>query len=357
MASLAFAAMVGIVLRSFSRYRSGEDVLLAENPKFSICVNRKEKVVRFDPRLIELFPVIKTPPRNLASLALLFPEIAEIADRVWKEDFVFRKEIQIFGSKERIFCVMRRAGRRLWIFLDPRQSEVKVIEMGKAFIANASHELRTPITIIKGFVETLQEVGDLSEEMFMSIMEKIEKSCRRMENIIKNLLILADLDRDPIIETDTVRITEFIEDAARQVIELYPHITIEQVLDHAEMEIAADRSLAEIALINLLKNAAKYAGEKAKIEVVATESGSEVEIKVIDYGIGLQKEELGRIFERFYSVDKAHSRKLGGTGLGLSIVKLIMDKHRGKVGVTSTPGSGAVFTLTFPKAMNFNFVS
>ena len=132
---------------------------------------------------------------------------------------------------------------------------------------------------------------------------------------------------------------------------------MEKLLDNAEMEIAADRYLAEIALINLLKNAAKYAGEKAKIEVVATESGSEVEIKVIDYGIGLQKEELGRIFERFYSVDKAHSRKLGGTGLGLSIVKLIMDKHRGKVGVTSTPGSGAVFTLTFPKAMNFNFVS
>lgn len=327
-------------------YKTQRAVFGAESHKIIFCFNRRGKIVFQNCKGNEVFSVFTAPPQSLSDLQSIFPELKMYFQH--QRGRSFQKDLSVKNGKDSFFCSIHEIGRKTWIFIDPRRSEERVVEMGKSFIANASHELRTPITIIKGFTETLSDIEDISPEMFSTIIEKIQKNCVRMEQIVKNLLILADLDRNPVIEKDICNVTLMLEDVARQVIDLYPEITIEQTCDCENMEIEGDRSLLEIALMNILKNAAKYSFKGGKIDVSASSSKKGVCIQIADFGIGMKKEELSRIFDRFYSVDKAHSRKLGGTGLGLSIVKMIMDKHGGEISVQSKEGFGTTFTLLFP---------
>lgn len=222
----------------------------------------------------------------------------------------------------------------------------------KEFVANVSHELRTPLTSIKGFVETIRDGNynlptDVSH--FLSI---IDSKTDRLCSIIDDILALSSIERDSEqheIGLTVASVNHVIEEAVRSCMAKAQAKNIELKITGAPgLEARINPQLIEQAIVNLLDNAVKYSNEGKTVNVSATEKGDELEITVADEGIGIPEEHLHRIFERFYRVDKARSRKLGGTGLGLAIVKNIVIAHGGRVSVESVVGKGSTFKMNIP---------
>lgn len=240
------------------------------------------------------------------------------------------------------------------IVLQDKTSEYKVVEMGKDFVANASHELRTPITIIRGFAETLQDLPKISQEMLKEITEKIVSTCIRLDKLVKSLLTLTDLENLSSKKMQTSDLLILIENCRRFLLEAHPDVHISLKTELTEAPIYAETDLVELAILNLLENAVKYSEKKANIQLFLKKESGKLVLNIQDEGIGISKEDLAHIFDRFYTVNKARSRKLGGAGLGLSIVKTIIEKHKGTISVDSDLGIGSTFTITFPYSKTLN---
>lgn len=222
-------------------------------------------------------------------------------------------------------------------------------QLGKDFVANASHELRTPITIIKGFAETIHDLPEISGAMLQDFTEKIVRNCQRMDNLVKNLLTLADLDYLPAARLQDCDLVALVDNCSHTLLALHPEVRVEVLQSQEVIMIPADPDLLELALMNLLENGVKYSEAPAWITVTIEDAQDEVCLTITDKGLGIAAHDLEHIFDRFYTVDKTHSRKLGGAGLGLSIVKAIISKHEGNIRVTSRLGEGTQFHMTFQK--------
>lgn len=235
------------------------------------------------------------------------------------------------------------------LVLQDKSSHYKLLEMRKDFIANASHELKTPITIIRGFAEALHENPDLPEETRSEVTAKIVKNCKRMTTLIKDLLTLSDVENLPLSRLEQFDLYELIKDCCDMVHEIFPtaQIRMHKPVDQ-EMILIADPSLMELAMKNLIENAAKYSKPPAQIDITMKTNNDKLTIVISDKGIGIPVLDLEHIFERFYTVDKAHSQKMGGSGLGLSIVQTIINKHFGQIAVKSEVGIGTTFTIQLP---------
>lgn len=234
------------------------------------------------------------------------------------------------------------------LVIDNQTNLHRATEFARDFIANASHELKTPITIVRGFAETLYEHPDLSKEITQEITKRIVDNCDRMVSLVKNLLSLATIDEEILQDRLHKCDPKSIAETARTIIlELHPAAEI-IIKESKPFIMIADKELLLQALINLLDNGIKYSGEKPRIEITLSQDKRETRIEVRDFGRGIAKENFDRIFERFYAVDKQLSRKLGGYGLGLSIVERIMEKHKGRIDLWSKEGEGSAFTLIFP---------
>ncbi len=220
------------------------------------------------------------------------------------------------------------------------------------FVANVSHEIKTPITAIKGFVETLRDgtsKDPREAERFLSI---IAKHVDRLEAIVEDLLKLSRIEREAekggltLIES---RICDILKTAVQVCQGRADGKKIRMdILCPESIPLKADPPLLEQAVVNLLDNAIKYSEEGSSIQVEATQSDNEFVISVRDHGCGIEKKHLTRLFERFYRVDKARSRQVGGTGLGLAIVKHIVQAHGGHLSVESVPGKGSLFSIHLP---------
>lgn len=225
----------------------------------------------------------------------------------------------------------------------------RLLEMRKDFIANASHELKTPVTIIHGFAETLCDYPDLPQETRTDIMEKVMRNCRRMTILIKDLLILSDVENIPLSRLHECNLAEIIQTCFLTLQDKFPTATFNlDIPPECDVNVIADPSLMELAMVNLIENAAKYSKAPAHVDVALRREKENLVITIADKGIGIPPEDLEFIFERFYTVDKAHSQKMGGSGLGLSIVQNIINKHFGKISVQSQLGQGTTFTIILP---------
>ncbi len=227
------------------------------------------------------------------------------------------------------------------------------------FVANVSHELKTPITSIKGFVETLMDGALHDAEDAMRFLGIVSKQADRLHAIIEDLLNLSRIEQEEKkehIALDRLCVCETLHCAVECCRQKAEEKDIECVVECGP-DITADINppLLEQALVNLIDNAVKYSDSGGEIRVKATEENQWVLILVQDRGCGIPHESLPRLFERFYRVDKARSRKLGGTGLGLAIVKHISQAHRGYVSVESEYGVGSVFTIHLPKTRSTEF--
>jgi len=242
-------------------------------------------------------------------------------------------------------------------FLVPREqmvvvlsdiTEIKNLEKIKRdFVINVSHELRTPLTAIKGFIETLEEEVSGGNKNYVEV---IKKNTDRLISTVKDLLLLAELEaKGSKGEIEEVNLNQLIEDVVRlfKAQLMRKGLDFELRLDEGIKVIKGDYFKLEQMLINLIDNAVKYT-ERGKVTLTLKSKEQMVEIIVEDTGIGIPKEHISRIFERFYVVDKSRSKKLGGTGLGLSIVKHIVHSHQGNISVESALGRGTKFTVTLP---------
>ncbi len=247
-----------------------------------------------------------------------------------------------------LIAIPKVLGGGATLILQDKSSYHKVLEMGKDFIASASHELKTPITIIRGFAETLQDMQDLPEEIVVEILEKIVRNCKRMDALVKNLLILSDIENIPFPRCLYCDLESLMEDCKHMVTLVHPDAEIHILKQSETIAAEVEPSILELALLNLLENAIKYSKAPAKVTVYMQQDQEEVVIAICDQGMGIPPLDLEHVFERFYTVNKAHSRKLGGAGLGLSIVKTIIEKHDGTIQVSSTLGEGSVFTIRLP---------
>lgn len=235
------------------------------------------------------------------------------------------------------------------LVLQDKTTHYKLLEMRRDFIANASHELKTPITVIRGFAEALHDNTSISEEMHELMTSKIINSCIRMTALIKDLLILADIENIPFSRLVYSELYSLIDSCKAVLMEAFPDAQISIERKNERVGLVADPELLKLAIINLMENAIKYSESPAQIRIILSETEKDVVIQVIDQGIGIPLLEQEHIFDRFYTVDKAHSKKMGGSGLGLSIVKTIIEKHFGSISLQSEVKKGSTFTITLPK--------
>ncbi len=220
----------------------------------------------------------------------------------------------------------------------------------REFVANVSHELRTPLTTIKGFIETLQDGAQDKPEDRERFFYIINNHVNRLNALIEDLLTISRLEREEEaedIKLETVSFNEIIDNVLEVCSPKADDKNIAVNIDiESDIIIHCDPQLIEQACINLLDNAIKYSGNDGSITVTCGKNDNNIEIHVIDSGLGIAKIHLPRLFERFYRVDKARSRKGGGTGLGLAIVKHIANLHKGTVSVKSKVGIGSEFIIT-----------
>ena len=228
----------------------------------------------------------------------------------------------------------------------------KLETLRRDFVANVSHELKTPITSIKGFVETLLDGAMNSPEDAQRFLEIVSKQAERLNAIIEDLLSLSRIEEESeskAIVRENCRIQEVLENAVGDCSPKAQAKAIQLHLDcDADLRAWINSPLLEEAVVNLVDNAIKYSDPDKRVEIEARRDNGALLIRVADQGRGIDQEHLPRLFERFYRVDKARSRNLGGTGLGLAIVKHIAQAHGGQVEVQSTPGVGSVFSLRLP---------
>jgi two-component system phosphate regulon sensor histidine kinase PhoR len=223
-------------------------------------------------------------------------------------------------------------------------------QIRRDFVANVSHELRTPLTAIRGYVEALAE-GDSDVEESRRFLAIITRHTERMERLVKDLLRLARLDAGQetldVVDCDIrVLAHNVVADVARALDERHQQVDV-TVGPGAEI-VHGDPAKLHDALRNLVANAVIYAPEHTVIAIEATRSDGKIAIVVSDVGPGIPEEDLSRVFERFYRVDKSRSRDPGGTGLGLAIVRHLIQLHGGDVYAENRPEGGARFTITLP---------
>src|SRR5919106_1030846 len=223
--------------------------------------------------------------------------------------------------------------------------------MQSEFVANVSHELRTPLSILSGYIETLLDSPKTSHEALSRILQVMERHSKRLGLLVDDLLSLAQLEsRNTTLQLSDVQLEELFEsvirDWGKQLAEKQLKVTVDFSPD--ARTIRADETRLHEVLYNLLENAVKYSRENGEIRMQAAPRDHEIVLSVTDNGIGISKDDLPRIFERFYRADKARSRELGGTGLGLAIVKHIVQLHGGRVEAESEVGRGTTIRVVLP---------
>ncbi|MEB8094664.1 ATP-binding protein [Staphylococcus caprae] len=224
----------------------------------------------------------------------------------------------------------------------------KLENLRREFVANVSHELKTPITSIKGFAETLIEGAKNDEQSLEMFLNIILKESNRIESLVMDLLDLSHIEQQNEIETSYMNLSEL---AYNTIDNLQTQATNKNIEIKSEIEkdviIEAHENKVAQVITNLLSNAINYSLEDSKVIVRVYREGKKVNLEIQDFGIGISAKDQKHIFERFYRVDKARSRDSGGTGLGLSITKHIVEAHNGRISVSSKPGEGSTFKVTF----------
>jgi two-component system, OmpR family, sensor histidine kinase SenX3 len=238
-------------------------------------------------------------------------------------------------------------------YFDPDELR-RVNKIRRDFVANVSHELKTPATSLRLLAESLEETIDEDPVQARFFAAQLKRETERLSQLITDLLDLARLESEERVENPVpvdVRSTLMSVLARMRSAARKKNITLQwkRFGRAAQYTVRGDETQLTSMFMNLVDNAVKYTSPGGRVEVTGGFEGSEVVIRVSDTGIGIPEGKLPRIFERFYRVDKARSKETGGTGLGLSIVKHVAENHGGRVAVESTLGEGSTFTVYLPR--------
>ncbi|MBF2552129.1 two-component system histidine kinase PnpS [Listeria seeligeri] len=286
--------------------------------------------------------------------------LSQLIDATFETKTMQQKEIILYFPREMILDasvspILGEDGEITGIILLLHDiTQIRHLENVRSeFVTNVSHELKTPVTALKGFAETLLDGAMYDETLLKKFLTIIKEESDRLHRLIMDILALSRIEQNPVTkDVETVDVDDVIEQSVRTIFELAtekniqvsaPEKTIPPVI------IETNRDQLQQILINLLSNAINYTPVDGKVEVKLMERESEVIIEVTDNGIGIPAKDIDRVFERFYRVDKARSRHSGGTGLGLSIVKHLVENCGGRIEVKSQEEVGSTFRVTLPK--------
>ena len=267
-----------------------------------------------------------------------------------------RIELMLGGSKIELDAVATRnnAGEitgALVLFHDITELK-KIDQVRRDFVANVSHELRTPLSILRGYIETLLDSPETSRAEVSRILKVMERHSKRLDLLVDDLLTLAQLESgNPNLQLGDIALSSFFRELIRDWEKKLATKRLKAVVDLPSdlPAIRADRARLQEALYNLLDNAVKYSRENGEIRLIARQRDEEMVLSVSDDGVGIAGDELPRIFERFYRVDKARSHdSVRGTGLGLAIVKHIAQLHGGRVEAESELENGTTIRVVLP---------
>ena len=338
---------------TLTQERNEKEAVLESLTEGVIAVDRSNKIIFANNSVYNL---LRKKPKDIVDKDISSidqEKCTQMLELCQREGKPITDTLELKRHEEKIFLDLVAAPKKdkkgAILVLQDKTGHYKIIEMRKDFIANASHELRTPITTILGFAETLHDNPDLPEDTLSTITDKIVKNCHRMNNLIQDLLTLTDIEHIPqsrLIESD---IFDLVQNSSERVKAIHEkaNIKIIKTKDQDYYNLV-DPNLMELALSNLIENAAKYSQGPAEITITLDCQDHWMTIAVKDKGIGIPKKEYDNIFLRFFRVDKSRSKKIGGTGLGLSIVQTIVAKHFGKIEVESEVGKGSTFTIYLP---------
>ncbi len=335
-------------LNGLERSQHELEAILGSASDGLLVIDAQERVARAGPRFSQLVGVADPLGRPYWEM-LRSAEFADLVRRAAKQDI--RSEVEINGRTYLAsLSPLPAPGGTVVTFHDLSASRHLEKEK-KDFVANVSHELRTPLTAIKGFAETLAEEASGDARKYLDI---ILRHADRLIELTQDLLALAELEEKGIALRREVIDWQELLTGVRVLFERKfagKNLSLQVSLpaDLAAMDFMGDRYRLEQMLINLLDNALRYTEQGGAFVRLRRDEGG-LAITVRDSGIGIPAEDLPRIFERFFVVDKARSRRSGGTGLGLSIIKHIVRLHGGRIDVTSAPGEGTEFTVTLPPA-------
>ena len=306
--------------------------------------------------------VVKASPGALAfglvwNQALVHPELVTIVDRVRRHGEPITQELELargpFGDANiYLFVRVARLGARYILLLaEDRTESYRLDEVRRDFVANISHELKTPIGAVGLLAEALQAASNEPDQV-RRFAKRLTKEADRLARITQEIIELSRLQAaDALTSPTVVEIDHVVALAVDQnrVAAESSQVTIVSGGD-AGAEVYGDEPLLAVALHNLIANAIQYSPKGSRVGVGVSNTDGIVEIAVTDQGIGIPDDELDRVFERFFRIDPARSRHTGGSGLGLSIVKHVVQNHGGDIRVWSQPSKGSTFTIRLPEA-------
>jgi len=278
--------------------------------------------------------------------------VMELVHQVRRDGQVREAELAITAGR-RIAHIHARVApltsRLVVVLVDDRTQAHRLEAIRRDFVANVSHELKTPIGALNLLAEAVGEAKD-DPAAVVRFAERMQGESERLTRLVQQIIDLSRLQNDTASDDPiVVKVAELVAEAAEHSATEAERKNIDIVVSLADdLLVQGDRAQLYAAVSNLVENAVRYSQDESRVSVTATGDDDTVRISVADRGVGIANEELDRIFERFYRVDPARARNTGGTGLGLSIVKHVAASHGGSVEVWSEPGSGSTFTLVLP---------
>ena len=278
--------------------------------------------------------------------------VNEAAERIIKKSreigSAVRETLELFGPPPRTLVIEARPleGLKSIAIIEDISERTRIDAVRTDFVANISHELKTPVGALSILADTIRDEDDL--KVIHRLSSKMVKEANRMAKTIDDLLELSRIELDVSAVLEPVSIFSVIAESIDRMAYFAAQagISIVSQLPEADCVVKGDRLQLVSAVSNLVDNAVKYSEKGDKVTVRVSPGDAAIDISVSDEGIGIPQSDIDRIFERFYRVDRARSRGTGGTGLGLSIVRHVMNNHGGSVNVTSQEGEGSTFVLT-----------
>jgi two-component system, OmpR family, phosphate regulon sensor histidine kinase PhoR len=323
-----------------------------------MALNESRQVLFANNHVFSFFGLKPRPARGeqLADL-VPHPSLNDAVAATFMEPEPFTAEFEVPEPRRVIAFKGQRLdcddGRTIVVVLDDMTELRRLENIRQDFFANISHDLKTPLAAIKAFAETLLDGAADDPDVRVKFLKRIEEQTERLYSLVQDMLMLARVEsKDPGFVMQHVDAREVVQAS----VETFRPDSVLKGL-HLDVDLGllpcpvfVDPEGLQVILRNLVDNAVKYTPAGGAIRVTLRSLGREAALTVADEGIGIPPQDLGRVFERFYRVDKARSRQLGGTGLGLSIVKHLVQTFGGTIGVTSQLGKGSAFTVRLPLA-------
>ncbi|BCO10765.1 PAS domain-containing sensor histidine kinase [Desulfolithobacter dissulfuricans] len=347
-------------IQTISRQHNELEAVFGSMTEAVVAIDAEECIIRMNRAATRLFGLDQKAVKGKSIEGLIRnPDLLRLIRSVFETNEPSEEEINFFDGSHHVTLQARAVALHdsenesigvLVVMTDVTRLN-RLENLRRDFVANVSHELKTPITAIRGYVETILEGALDSREDTLRFLEIVKRQTTRLEAIIDDLLTLSrieDRSSKDDIKLARMRIRPVLEAALQTcAVKAKEKDVVVEIDCHESLEARINQPLLEQAVINLLSNAITYspAGSTVWIRARKSPDNEGVEISVADQGIGIAREHQERLFERFYRCDKARSREQGGTGLGLAIVKHIAQSHGGSVTVSSSPGRGSVFTL------------